>query len=153
MPIDSLLIGPETRAHAHAHATLRAGRGPTTQERRLMKNLLAGLDTTEIGCCGITDSVCFLLGTDGCLRLSAERSLGCNSCYSEPGIRSFAADSNTWRCHLRRPCFHPVCTHASYCCIHRDLGSLLGPCRSPSGCFGISESIELTFYITKKQNC
>jgi len=136
-------------------------------------HLLAGLDTTEIGCCGTTDSAYFHHGISGrrrCTaadrRLAVERRprrasadsrrlsrrctrLGCNSCYCEPSIRSFAVDLNTWRCHLR-PHFHPAYSRASYCCIHHDPGSLLGPCRTPSGCFGISESIELTFYNRSK---
>lgn len=135
-----------------------------------MAHLLVGLDTTEISCCATTDSAYFHHGISGrrhCTaaehRLAVEQRprrasadsrcctnrLGCNSCYCEPSIRSFAVNSNTWRCHLR-PHFHPAYSRAGYCCIHHDPGSLLGPCRTPPGCFGISESIELTFYNRSK---
>lgn len=101
--------------------------------------VFAGLDTTEIGCCGIV--LAFVhhpwtgahpLGTTA--RCSARKprppdhpgssfgsgcTPGCYSCSPEAGIRSFAASSNTGQCHLER--LHCLAYSHASCCIHRDL--------------------------------
>lgn len=126
----------------------------TRRERVGGVHLLAGLDTTEIGCCGTTDCVWDLPGSGGCPRTAARCSLvdfvhchpkrrsrpasaatagctrpGCNSCFHGAGITNFAADSNTALRHLRPPCSHPrpTCDRAN-CCIRRDFGTRLDLC-------------------------
>ena len=161
------------RAQSHAPAPHVNSSNELKRDAETNCYLLAGLDTTEIDCCGTATSV-LCLWTDGRRRLSTVPGChrragrprqastrhgcccstrpGCYSCYCEAGIRS-CADSNTGDHHRlhRHLLLHcrPVCTRADCCCIRRDPGSRLGPFRCSSWSFGISESIELTF-CTKK---
>lgn len=172
-----IIIKLRSTSLSAAHVTARSEserprKRQRDRERGEKSHLPAGLDTTEISCCGTADCAAWARHeTGGCpccchpddcttagrcsrpeprpRRSSAEhcctrRRPGCNSCSCEAGISCFAADSNTCRRHRRRPCFRPACTRADYC-ILRDLSGHLGPCRSLSGCSCISESIELTF--------
>ena len=144
----------------------------THSQRRVQRTryLPAGLDTTEIGCCGCctaafvrrpwTDghlhNFVAAWAADGTARVvhrhhpglshpdsSCNLLPGCYFCSPEAGIRSFvAADSNTGRRQRLLDCRLAYCSHD---CSHRDLGSRPDPCHTPSGCFVVSESIELPF--------
>ena len=132
-------------------------------------DLLAGLDTTEIGYCGTADfalvhrpwtsaagHIVLAAGPETIARAfhhpsgSAGSHPGCYSCCSpEAGISCCsAADSNTGRRHLRLLDCRPTLSHAG-CCSLRDRGTLDHLCHILTGCFGISESIELTFCTRK----
>lgn len=130
-------------------------------ERETEKDLLAGLDTTEISCCGTADFVLDLhpwTSVAGHIARSDHPETaraflpsgsgshpGCYSCCSpEAGISCSAADSNTDRRHLRLLDCRPALNHVGCCCSLRDRGTP-DLCRILTGCFGISESIELTF--------
>merc|ERR1711957_1035798 len=104
------------------------------RERGENSHLPAGLDTTEISCCGTAD----------CAAWARHETGGCPCCCHpddcttagrcsrpEPRPRRSSAE----HCCTR---LRPGCTRADYC-ILRDLSGHLGPCRSLSGCSCISE--------------
>ena len=96
----------------------------------------------------------------GCSATSSgsDCTLGCYFFDHEAGIRSFAASSNTCRRHLWHSCCRRTCDLLASDHSHRALAA--GPpdvADNPgvddddsccTDCFGISESIELTFYRT-----
>lgn len=133
--------------------------------------VFSGLDTTEIGCCGAafrhlylddhrlhgawTATIDYACYPGFAAATVDHHHPGCYFLYPEAGIRCFAANSNTCRRHLRLLDCRRLDCYAAYCRSRRDPSCCYrccccycshdGPCRTLTGLFGISESIELTF--------